>query len=555
VTDLSGDIGASNYYVCMPQEFSPCFSTLFDRALHAAQTKNLAAAVELFDAAIRLESSNAAAHCNRGTVLLELNELPAALASYDRAIALKADYAVAYSNRGNVLRKLKRWDEALASYDRATAINPLHAEVHCNRGNVLKEVGRLEAALVSYNEAIRINSSLADAYSNRGTVQRILEQFDEALASYDRAIAINPRLAEAHCNRGLLLHDLGRHPAALQSFGHAIAIKPDFAEAHTNRSMTLLALGDYASGWLEYEWRWRTELYSREERHFGRPLWLGKESLAGKTILLHGEQGFGDMLQFCRYASLLAKLGAAVILEVPGPLKSLLASTDGVTRCIVPKDTLPEFDYHCPLMSLPLAFNSTLSNLPAHIPYLHASPEKTLRWQEKLGARRKPRIGLVWSGGVRPHQPHLWHVNRRRNIPLAQLAALLRPDMEFYSLQKGELAEAELAEFAAKNAHGPQLITMVDELLDFSDTAALVANLDLVVTVDTAMAHLAAALGKPVWILNRFDACWRWLVDRSDSPWYPTAKLYRQHRSGDWEGVLRQVAEDLSQIAAFDRFD
>jgi len=539
----------------MPQESSHSFSTLFDQALQAAQTKNLAAAVELFDAAIRLESSNAAAHCNRGTVLLELNELPAALASFDRAIALKADYAVAYSNRGNVLRKLKRWDEALASYDRATAINPLHAEVHCNRGNVLKEVGRLEAALASYNEAIRINPSLADAYSNRGTVQRMLEQFDGALASYDHAIALNPRFAEAHCNRGLLLHDLGRHPAALQSFGYALAIKPDFAEAHTNRSMTLLALGDYANGWLEYEWRWSTELYSRERRYFGRPLWLGKESLAGKTILIHGEQGFGDTLQFCRYASLLAKLGAAVILEVPGPLKSLLASTDGAARCIVPEDTLPEFDYHCPLMSLPLACNSTLSTLPAQVPYLRGNAEKTRYWMEKLGQRRKPRIGLVWSGGARPTQPHLWHVNRRRNIPLATLAVLLRPDMDFYSLQKGELAEAELREFTVKNPNGPQLIALTDELRDFSDTAALVANLDLVVTVDTAMAHLAAALGKPVWILNRFDACWRWLVDRSDSPWYPTAKLYRQHGPGDWEPVLRQVGADLAHLAAHGRFD
>lgn len=536
----------------MQHEVTESFSTLFERALHAARSNSLDAAIELFDGAIRLEPANAAAHCNRGTVLLELNELQAALASYDRAVNLKADYAVAHANRGNVLRKLQRWDEALASYDRATAINPSHAEVHCNRGNVLKELNQLDAALCSYNEAIRLNPQLAEAYSNRGTVQRMLEMFDAALASYDRAIAINPRFAEAHCNRGLLLHDMGRYPAALESFGQAIAIRPDFAEARTNRSMTLLALGDYANGWREYEWRWRTELYSRERRDFARPLWLGKESLAGRTILLHGEQGFGDTLQFSRYSPLLAKLGATVILEVPGPLKSLLASMDGVTRCIDPKDAPPEFDYHCPLMSLPLAFSSTLSTLPAQIPYLRASPEKTLRWQEKLGPRRKPRIGLVWSGGFRPQQPHLWHVNRRRNIPLAQLAVLLRQDMEFFSLQKGELAESELAEYAAKNTHGPQLVSMVDALLDFSDTAALVANLDLVVTVDTAMAHLAAALGKPVWILNRFDACWRWLMDRSDSPWYPTAKLYRQHRAGDWQGVLRQVATDLSQITCLD---
>jgi tetratricopeptide (TPR) repeat protein len=539
----------------MQQEPGNQFSTLFERALHAAQNRSLAAAIELFDGAIRLEPSNAAAHCNRGTVLLELNELHAALASYDRAVTLKADYAVAYCNRGNVLRKLRRWDEALASYDRATAINPLQAEVHCNRGNVLRELNQLEAALCSYNEAIGLNPRLAEAYSNRGTVQRLLQQFDSALASYDHAIAINPRYAEAYCNRGLLLHDLGRYPAALDNYGRAIAVRPDFAEARLNRSMTLLALGDYANGWSEYEWRWRTDLFSGEKRHFPQPLWLGKEPLAGKTILLHGEQGFGDMLQFCRYSTLLAELGATVILQVPEPLKSLLASADGVARCVSPTDALPEFDYHCPLMSLPLAFNSTLNTLPAQIPYLRGNAEKTLRWGGKLGQRRKLRIGLVWSGGSRPNQPHLWHINRRRNIPLTTLAVLLRPDMEFYSLQKGELAEAELREYELKNPGGPELIDLTDELRDFSDTAALVANLDLVVTVDTAMAHLAAALGKPVWILNRFDACWRWLVDRSDSPWYPTAKLYRQQRPGDWESVLRLVAADLSQVAACGRFD
>jgi hypothetical protein len=220
-----------------------------------------------------------------------------------------------------------------------------------------------------------------------------------------------------------------------------------------------------------------------------------------------------------------------------------------------PTDALPEFDYHCPLMSLPLAFNSSLSTVPARVPYLRASAEKTLYWTKKLGPRRKPRIGLVWSGGARPNQPHLWHVNRRRNIPLATLAVLVRPDMEFYSLQKGELAEAQLREFAVKNPEGAQLVDLTGELRDFSDSAALVANLDLVISVDTAMAHLAAALGKPVWILNRFDACWRWLVDRGDSPWYPTAKLYRQHRPGDWEGVLRQVAADLEHVAACGGFD
>ena len=534
----------------MELEAGSTFSALFTRALQAAQHKSFTAAVELLDAAIRLEPCNAAAHCNRGTVLLELDQWQVALASYDRAIALKADYALAYSNRGNVLRKLRRREEALADYDRAIGVDPLQAEVHCNRGNVLKDLNKLDASLCSYDQAIRLKPALADAHSNRGTVLRMLDQSDAALASYDRAIGISSDCVEAHSNRGLVLHDLGRHAEALQSYERALAIRPHFAEARTNRSMTLLALGDFINGWSEYEWRWRIDGYAREMKSFAQPLWLGKESLAGKRILLHGEQGFGDTLQFCRYATLLARCGATVSLQVPQPLESLLAGVDGVSQCIGPKDALPEFDYHCPLMSLPLACNSTLSTLPSHVPYLRSSLEKTLRWKERLGPGRKLRIGLVWSGGSRPNQLHLEHVNRRRNIPLAKLAVLCRPDMEFYSLQKGALAELELAEFAVNNTDGPRIISMTDELLDFSDTAALVANLDLVVAVDTAVAHLAAAMGKPVWILNRFDACWRWLLNRSDSPWYPTARLYRQPKPGEWDDVLRQMANDLRALVS-----
>jgi tetratricopeptide (TPR) repeat protein len=533
----------------MPQDATHSFSTVFDRALQAAHTNNLATAIELFDLAIRLEPSNAAAHCNRGTVLLELNQLPAALASYERAIVLKADYTVAYSNRGNVLRQLRRWDEALASYECALVINPLHAEVHCNRGNVLKELGRLEEALDSYNEAIRINPALAEAYSNRGTVQRMLEQFDAALASYAQALTINGRSAEAYGNRGVLLHDLGRYEAALESYGKALALRPNFAEARFNRGMTLLAMGNFADGWSDYEWRWETELYVREKRPLAPPRWLGKDSLVGRTILLYGEQGLGDTLQFCRYTAQVARLGAKVILEVPNSLKNLLATLDGVAQCAGPGDATPQVDYHCPLMSLPLALNSTLTNLPADVPYLRADPEKSLSWKLELGDKRRPRVGLVWSGGFRPGQPHLRSVNRRRNIPLAKLAELLRPDMDFYSLQKGLPAELEWEELAATNGRAPRLINVTDRLLDFSDTAALIANLDLVISVDTAIAHLAGALAKPIWILNRFDACWRWLLDRSDSPWYPTARLYRQTRPWDWDGVLQQVAADLAQLA------
>ena len=277
-------------------------------------------------------------------------------------------------------------------------------------------------------------------------------------------------------------------------------------------------------------------------------MWLGDGTLAGKTILLHCEQGLGDSLQFCRYTTLVARLGARVVLEVPPALRNLFAALDGVAELVVLGDPLPHFDCHCPLMSLPLAFGTTLTTIPADAPYLRADAAKVLRWRQRLGERRRPRVGLVWSGGFRPDQPELWAVNSRRNVPLSMLASLAGLALDFYSLQKGQPAEAELARLTASGWDGPHIADVSAELGDFSDTAALIEALDLVVSVDTSTAHLTGALGKPVWILNRFDTCWRWLLDRTDSPWYPTARLYRQPTAGDWGAVLAQVRADLAAL-------
>ncbi len=278
---------------------------------------------------------------------------------------------------------------------------------------------------------------------------------------------------------------------------------------------------------------------------FPQPLWLGEQDIAGKTLFLWWEQGLGDTIQFCRYATLAEARGAQVVMSVQQPLRELLKRISPTIR-IVEQDEVPaDFDYHCPLLSLPVAFGTTLETIPAKIPYLRSNSEKSLFWQEKLGEKNKPRVGLVWSGGFRPDQPEVWSVNRRRNIPLATLAALKNPDIEFYSLQKGQPAESELAELVRGNWDGPRLIDFTSLLNDFSDTAALIENLDLVISVDTSTAHLAGALGKPVWILNRFDTDWRWLLERTDSPWYPTAKLYRQEKAGDWDAVVRRVKTDL----------
>lgn len=523
------------------------FAMLFESALQAARAHDLASAAELFADALDLEPGHPAAHCNRATVLAELKRWPEALAGYDRAVALKSDYAVAWSNRGNALKELRRPAESLASFDRAIAINPGIAEVWSNRGTVLKELNRLDESLASYDRAVRLDPLMAEAHSNRGIVLAALGRGEAALASYDRAVAIRPDDAEALSNRGIALYELRRINEALESHDRALALDPHLAQAHFNRSMARLALGDLAGGWLDHEWRWK--MPAADRRHFPQPLWLGKGSIAGSTVLLHGEQGLGDTLQFCRYAKHVADLGAAVVLEVPAALEGLLGGLNGAARVVARGDSLPRFDLHCPLMSLPLAFNTTLTTIPSDVPYLHARDGLALQWRERLKGGSAPRVGLVWSGGFRADQPGTWAVNGRRNIPLSRLAPLALPGIEFHSLQKGEPAETELAQAVARSWGGPRLINHSARLNDFLDTAALVENLDLIITVDTSIAHLAGAMGKPVWILNRFDACWRWLLDRTDSPWYPTARLYRQEAAGDWDGVIRQVAADLAVFA------
>ncbi len=518
----------------------------YNRGNALGRVKRHEAALASYDKAIEFRPEHADAYNNRGLILATLKRYEAALDSYNHAIALNPDLAVAHSNRGIVLKELKQLSAALASYDRAILLKADFAEAYSNRGIVLKDLQQLDAALASCNQAIELKADFAEAYSNRGLVLKDLEQLDAALASYDRAIALKADFAEAYSNRGLVLQDLHLLDAALTSFNQAVAIKPDFAVAYFNRAMASLLAGDFDNGWRDFEWRWKAIM---ERKCVVQPCWLGKESLRGKTILLYSEQGMGDTLQFCRYAKAVADLGARVILEVQKPLQSLLTSLEGAAQVLASGDALPEFDYCCPLLSLPLAFKTTLSTIPVPIPYLKSDRQKARYWRKKLGKKRRLRVGLVWSGGFRPDQPELWPVNRRRNIPLAKLASLKHPDIEFYSLQKGQPGESELTDLIAKNWDGPLLADFTSLLHDFSDTAALIEQLDLVISVDTSTAHLAGALGKPVWILNRFDSCWRWLLQRTDSPWYPTVRLYRQASAGDWDGVVRRVRADLRRAA------
>jgi tetratricopeptide (TPR) repeat protein len=469
-------------------------------------------ALNSYDKAIDLKENYPAAHFNRGVLLQQLRRLDDALVSYDRAIALKGNYAEAYANRGAVLQLLRRLDDALTSYTEAIAIKPDYAEAYANRGVALKEMGRLDEALRNCDKAIDLKADYAEAHSNRGNVLQELRVLDEAIASYDQAIAINPLNADAHWNKAL----------------------------------THLIGGEYKKGWLLHEWRWKTKSPALGERIFTQPLWLGQENLHNKTILLHAEQGLGDSLQFCRYAKLVKDQGAHVLLEVPAALVRLLSSLSGVDQVIALGEALPDFDYHCPLMSLPLALGTDLASVPFTDSYVLAEDVKVGYWRNKIGHAGRLKVGVVWSGGFRANQPA---AHERRNITLDIFArALNTVNADFFSLQKGDPAESAIR--GRELEYWPQgnLYNYVSELQDFSDTAALIENLDLVVSVDTSTAHLSAALGKPTWILNRFDTCWRWLLDRDDSPWYQSVKLYRQSDGRQWEPVLKRLADDLSLL-------
>jgi len=516
-----------------------------------ARLERPVAAIASYDDAITLNPAVGDLHVHRANALLHLGRRAEALASLTQALELAPRVPETHYRRGLVLHELGRYHEALTDFERAIALNPSYAEVHDSRGTALKDLQRYEEALASYERAIAVKPDHARAYSNRGNLLATLGRHTAALSSYDAALSLTPADPDVHCNRGNLLGDLGRHKEALASLDRAVSLDADHAQAHFSRAFVHLVLGDFASGWRDFEWRWRSEhcVTSREKRNFAQPLWSGETDIAGKTLLVHCEQGFGDTLQFCRYLPRLAQLGARVVVEVPRPLRRLLESMSGVAQWVTDGEPLPPFDHYCPMLSLPLAFNTTLDTIPAAIPYLQAAAEHTRYWQDKLGEHTRMRVGLVWSGGLRPDQPELWSVNNRRNIPLTLLAPLRQPGVEFYSLQKGQQAEGELAALVAAGWEGPAIIDHTRQLRDFADTAALIEQLDLVISVDTSTAHLAGALGKPVWILNRFDTCWRWLLDRSDSPWYPTVRLYRQQRAGDWGDVVDRVRRDLERVA------
>jgi tetratricopeptide (TPR) repeat protein len=510
-----------------------------NRANTLKALKRFAQALASYDRALALRPDYAEAHSNRGAALHEQKRFEEALSSCDRAVMLRPDYPEAHCNRANALHGLKRFEEALSSYDRAIALRPDYADAHSNRASALYELYRLDEALASYDRALALQPDFAEAHSNRGNTLQELRRFDEALENYDRAIALQPDFAAAHSNRGAALRELNRFAEALACFDRALTLQPRFAEAHFNAALCRMLIGDLRLGLEEYEWRWETDQLNGEKRNFAQPQWRGSSEIAGKTILLHAEQGLGDTIQFCRYVPQVAARGARVILEVQKPLQELMGTLPGTAKVISRGDALPDFDMHCPFMSLPLAFGTQIETIPAETRYLAPAETKRSAWRDRLGKRERPRVGLVWAGDPRKRLPNANRIDRQRSIEFDRLAPILKvTGCEFYSLQKGDHAVAQLQQSPLRD----RVIDWSGDFHDFSDTAALIDNLDLVIAVDTSVAHLAGALGKPLWLLNRYNTCWRWLLDRTDSPWYPTARLFRQDQTRQWDPVITHVA-------------
>ena len=437
---------------------------------------------------------------------------------------------------------------ALELIDQVIALTPDNGIAHSNRGNILKELKRFEEALESVDKCIKLDPSYVEAYINKGNVLQDLHRYDEALECYDRAIALQPNYPEAYSNKGNALELLHRHREAMECFDMATTINPQYVDAYWHKALGQLSGGDYEAGWQNYEARWFKK-DSIKLLYGNIPRLETLQNVAGKKILIWAEQGLGDTLQFCRYIQPLLELGASVTFVVQKPLMTVLGSLSKYCALTDSINSESEnFSYQSPLLSLPLLFETRVESIPAQKPYLICDEEKYSQFASRLGGGKGLKVGMVWNGGFRADHPELWAVNKRRNIELEQIAKLQDiPGVVFYSLQKGDPAESEL--MAKKETLWPGIVNCVQWLNDFSDTAALIENLDLIISVDTSTAHLAGALGKPVWILNRHDSCWRWLRGRSDSPWYPSAKIYQQSEPGNWGSVLDQVKVDLSALA------
>ena len=515
----------------------------YAQAVALTGTGQHAQALQHYAQALAHDPSSHLAWANQGVVLALLGHYEQALASFDQALARAPQLVEAWTYKATTLVHLKRYAEALPCCDQALALRPGHADTWCNRGNALSHLGQHEASMAAYQQAIACDPQSALAWSNLGQALTHLQRTEEALACFDKALSLKPDYAQAWYNRGNALHAQEQGEQACEAYDQALALDANYAETHWNKSLALLRMGRLSEGWRGYEWRKKVDKAGWAQREFSQAAWDGRQDIAGKTVLLHFEQGFGDTLQFCRYAAMVAAKGAKVILEVQAALLPLLQSLEGPEQVIASGQALPPFDLHCALLSLPLALGTTLETIPASIPYLHPDPALVAHWRSRLATDPPhPKVGLVWSGSPTHNN------DKHRSLPLEQLLPALSnlfTHCQMVSLQK-ELRPQDEHLLAAQ----PAILHFGQALRDYADTAALCSLMDVVVTVDTSVAHLAGALGRPVLLLLPANPDWRWMSERPDSPWYPTMTLLRQTQLGQWGPVLEQLPALLDRVIA-----
>ncbi len=488
---------------------------LLRRALRAENDGQHDTAIQLYRQVLQIDPTNLVAINHLAVVCGQSGDLIAALRLFGNSLRIDPGQPEAWFNLSIAQSRLGLTREALASANRMLALSPGSGDGHFHRASVLSWLGR----------------------------------YQEAVAAFDETLRLLPNDPSTAVNRGLALQGCGIYDEDAGEFDRAIELDADCADAWVSKAMLMMLLGDLPGGFALHEWRWRMSAWldsaRRPRGEYTRSRWLGETPIAGKTLFLVSDGGLGDTLQFCRYATIAAEAGAQVILGVPVSLAGLMQTLKGVARVVADGDAVPEYDLNCAMMSLPLAFRTTKETIPASVPYLSAEASEIAKWRDRLSGLRGRLIGLVWAGKSRPWDPIQVAGDRRRSTRLATLAPLASiPGCDFVSLQFGEPGGQ-----ATNPPAGMVLHDFTNEMSTFADTAALVANLDLVISVDTSTAHLAGAMGKPVWLLNRFDTCWRWMLDRTDSPWYPTMRIFRQPESGDWESVVRSVSDALREFA------
>lgn len=538
VMQAAGDLDTAEALLARACELAPDYFAPFanlGNVLQAAGRAN--EAIDVFQKALALNEASVETFNNLASAYNDIADHASALDASERALKLLGQFPEALVNKGNALLGLGRAEDAVTAYTDALKLAPGHGNALFNLGNAYVDLEQFEAAVDPYRQSVSQDPGNAEKHFNLANALMKAGQFEKCLEPFETALGLKPGYVDALCNHASALQSLGRSSEALDRLQKALAFQPDSPDLHWNLSLTALQSGDYRLGWSEYEWRWKTKTFADFQRDFDKPAWAG-EALDGKTILVHTEQGFGDNIQFCRFIPLLAGAGAKVVMECRPELNRLMATLDGVSARIDLGEALPEYDCHVPLMSLPKLFDTTIETIPSQMPYLKV-PDGVAA-DPTLAQSTGFKVGLAWAGSPTREDNH------RRSVIFGDLAPLFGiAGVDLFSLQVGSARE-QIAGFDAP----PNVTDLTGGFSDFADTAAAIAELDLVISVDTAVLHLTGALGKPGWGLMSQPTGFLWMDERTDSPWYPTLKLFRQPAPGDWPAVMQQVRGALQQLVA-----